>query len=110
MCIHSLYATNTDDKTSSAFIVDVVVNDVEISMHIDTAADLSVMSKDVYNQHFSHCKLEMSDEKLSTYTNSTRRKNSRPRTGVCPELAPSKVKCFKFSNSQIQIFLLFCYC
>jgi transposase InsO family protein len=50
------------------YFVKMTLNDIECNMQIDTAADFSVMSKQVYRSMFSHMPMSSSKVKLKTYT------------------------------------------
>jgi hypothetical protein len=67
--IYSLYATSTGAKTG--YNVPIVVNGQTIEMQIDTAADYSIMSKDVYEKLFKDTKLVDTTVRLKTYSGET---------------------------------------
>ncbi|XP_070531592.1 uncharacterized protein [Ptychodera flava] len=67
--LYSLYSMNTGKPTrEKGYTVEVCVNKVPCLMQIDTAADFSIMSKNVYNEKFRHVPLSPSRKELKTYT------------------------------------------
>ena len=69
--IYSIYATHCQISESNKprnYIVTVKIDNKPISMHIDTAADFSIMGKDIFESHFPSQQLLKSDVNLKTYT------------------------------------------
>ena len=71
--IYSIYATHcqvsrSDKPRPKNYMVTVKIDSKPVVMHIDTAADFSIIGKDVFEHHFPTHKLQRSDVSLKTYT------------------------------------------
>ena len=63
---YTLFNVSTYRKTS--LLTTVLINDIPLSMEIDTGAAFSVISKQTYTEHFSQCSLQSTKANLKTYT------------------------------------------
>ena len=56
------------DSKTKGIMVPVLIEDIEIELQLDTGCLLSLISKSLYEEKFSHILLQPTDVILSTYT------------------------------------------
>ena len=59
---------NVPTNRNMSLLTTVLINDIPLSMEIDTGAAFSVISKQTYTEHFSQCSLQSTKVNLKTYT------------------------------------------
>ena len=60
-----------EESSRKPFIVQLKIDDVSLSMELDTGASLSIMSKNTFRKHWPSRPLESTTRKLTTYTGET---------------------------------------
>ena len=64
---YTLYAME-EESSKQPFVVQLQIDDVPLTMELDTGASLSIMSKNTFRKHWPNRPLESTTRKLRTYT------------------------------------------
>ena len=67
---YTLFALN-EESSRKPFVVQLKIDDVPLTMELDTGASLSIMSKNTFHEHWPYRPLEATTRKLRTYTGET---------------------------------------